>query len=502
MPKAGKAKQAKASKGKAKGGINWNADLNTLEDQLNAESLKALKGHLVKFSKLKQPERSDTDAKNATLQTSIHNWTCEINNLSWKIEREYENLEQAHQMKKSARDTLNKSTSALQQSYSLHNAANKQVKGLYSGRRFRNTADAKKVLNSLKNERKQKVTSLRADSLTIAEERDTERDIKLLDGNIESVQQYLDSNVGEKMEDVSVLRNDIDTSKKAHEADFEKFSAQKRNVDAIKGSIDELKDTRKATQDKIIDAKKRKTLNLEEFNKSCEKYEKDRAVVSKLRAMIALKRIRETEAKYDASYTEKHNEKMAKKNAVTKAAADKKAAHQKQQNDKIAAQEQERLEKQQAAQAILEERKRKAKEAYEAQQKQLASQARAAKTPVSKSFSKPQPKPSEIDPNSEEKRTIQGLIDMFKGMQPNQNTDSPNRRGKKKRRNKNKKIVLTVDVYSKLTSFGVKVPKKTTDFVDTIKSLQDKLNSYGNENEDVKESVDEPVAVQTNEETV
>lgn len=362
------------------------------------------------------------------------------------------------------------------------------------------------MLAQLKKEKRQKGSSLRADSLTIAEERNCERDIKLLAEQIEKVQKFIDSNVGEKMADVSVLRNDIDSSKKQHDDHYSRFSQEKANVESIKEKIDDLKESRTANQQKIIDAKEKKTNNLQTFNKLCEAYEKDRAVYAKLRSIIAFKKVQETENNYNADYERRQLEQESKKTRAEKERDRRQEAERKEKEDKQAEQERQALEAQEQASAILEERKRKAKEAYEAQQKQLAKLANRKATPVTKTFSKPsEAKPTEAnDPNCEAKRQINSLIDMFKGMQNQNNStnNSPTGRRKKKRKNK-KTFKLTVDIYSKLTSFGVKVPKKTTDFDDTIKSLQDKLNSFDNENEDVKESVDDqPVAVQNTEETV
>lgn len=309
---------------------------------------------------------------------------------------------------------------------------------------------------------------LRGDCLSINDERTINRDIGLLEKELERIDAYIANN-GE------ALHKERETRKKALDVQNRENEVFENAFTDVKNKADEWYTKRETNRTSQTEAKEEVARLISQKQKleksyadSVEKYKSYQREESEYRRLINQKsqfmenEPAEANVKVPKKQSKEDKEKSEKKKREEeeKRAKEEEAARQKKEDAKLKAD-------------ALAERRKQAEAEYKRCQQDLAKRATAA--PVAQA----EEEEYKNDPNAELKGVCRRLIALCEQMKPSKG--SPNKSKKKKKKKKARKLQHTPNNFSHFSRVGVDIPMVDSDLDNTIKALEDRIESYDRE---------------------
>jgi len=435
---------------------------DALEDKTSNELNKIRKN--IEKLKITKPDRADVDKEQEKLQTAIQNWTYENADKKWKVEEQRALIREVKNRKKSARNNVDQSSEVLSSFRRKQESSNKNIKSVYSARMYRDPEGTKKdLVKEFANLRGQ----LQGGDISLKEERDVNRRLDTIKGNLKEVQTYLDSNVQAHVKERNKHKKDAEVHKKTLDELYTIWKNIKEEENKIVANIESISEEIDERNQKILENKQNKQLLQSKFRNQLDDYQKYMDDLNRVMSAIQSRTARDRAEKFRAQSknTEKSDNRKPKgdnrpqKKVIKKTAAE------------LEEEETQRIAKEQKA-ASLERRRLAAQKEYEKMQAYYRE--RTAQHVVETAPELTETEVKVADPNNDSKILCRNLIEMCENMKP---SDSPVRRGKRKRRKK-MRLVHKLENFDKFNRVGVKIPVFAKELDNTIESLKEKLTSF------------------------
>jgi len=441
-----------------------------------SKSLKELKNEFKKLQKnqVKTPDKKKCEEDQEKLQKKITDLCVQIAKKRWELDRKIEEAEEVRNKQHKAKADLDVASTQLKEHISSQKQHRSVLQKEFQGKPIRNPDEEKKRLNNAITE----ITARMAvdGGLSNSDEKKCIRDLKRYRQDLELVQDYIDKGMHQKNQSLeqkkAIVRNSSDT----HKDRFETFKGCREDTDKAYGKVSEVREERNKLQEELKAAKLAKNQLSKDFRKAQNDYKEYKQKLNQLQGQIR-KKEREQE---DVNIGRQQQQAPKGDDDGNKKKVVKKDREQREQKKKLEAEkeavEKEKQEKQSKADAIK-LRREKAKAEYERLKKEYDSNVKSFEAGES---NKKVNKTAEVlkeDPNESAKAMCRSLIDVCKDMLPKDTQTTPIT-GKKKKRNKKKRLRFTPYVFANFEKVGVTIPKSSTDIEKAISALEEKIQSY------------------------
>jgi len=446
-------------------------------DDKSYNDLRAMKDeHNKKKKANSKPDESAYKEKDGKMKKSIHDYKLKMAELKYEMEQLRDKATTLRTEQRAKSDLLQMAQKNLKERQEETKAVQTELLtklGLDGKSLPKRISNPQEKLEAFEKELRMEKQRLRSESHSIGEEKKMMRNIKILEGNIVQVKEYMKQNVEEVFVKKAQTRNHLNSYRDTHEEAFQAFRQARETADEHYRTLDENRDEQKKLQELIDKLQEGRKKAAEGFKK---KQDAHQQWIRKLREISQALNVKQ----YDQEL-EPVSKPDTKKN-------DSRALELKKQREE---EEEKRVKAQEQVKKSVEDRRAAAVAAYKQCQDNLK---KKSKAPVAGGgyVAAPQASTKEEDPHQAEKDLCLALIAYCQSNLPGErqsNENSP--KGKKKRRKKKKKIRLTHKPinFSNFAKVGVGIPIWSTDLQTCIKQLEERIQSYDNPDANPEEDV-------------
>lgn len=424
------------------------------------------------------PDRKVYDAERDALERKINDLKLHAAKQQWELQQKREAIQEVQNDINAHKEKYEDTNNRLEELRSDLNEAKQNLDNKYNGRRpIKNPAER---IRELQADIGRMHNELRNGQLSNAQETKTHRQIKLVQREIQKVQEYIDSNVDDLVQAKQSKLDSLKTFQKAH-------MSVREHQDAMYASKRQMIEERKALEEDLKKNAESIANLIDQKGEVQQHYERDLQSYKNWKQSM-------TEVRYAIASLKAQKDEMAgvEEQRISQAEANKSKAEEAARERRAAA-ERKAAEEEAAAQrkADLDKRRQAALLEYERVQEKF----KAAATRQEQETVEPAPAPVvyKHDPYTREKHLCNSLISLCTSMKP---SDSPSKGGKKKRKRKKKKTKISVSArnFSNFAEVGVKPPTATTQLDKTIEALRARIEWYDNppaEEDEVEDQVEE-----------
>jgi len=443
-----------------------------------SKSLKELEKELKKLNSkpVKTPDKKKCEDEQEKLQQKITTLSVQIAKKRWELDRKIEEAEAVRNKQHAAKSELESASSQLKEHITSQKQHRSVLQKEFQGKPIKNPEEEKKRLNNA-------ITEISArmavdGGLSNSDEKKFIRDLKRYKQELELVQDYIDKGMHQKNQSLEEKKTTVRNSSETHKSKFKIFTECREDTDKAYGKVSEVREERNKLQEELKAAKLAKTQLAKDFRKAEMDHKDFKQKIGRLQGLIRIKKREQEDANMGKEQQQPPtkgdgdgNKKKDKKDVAAKQREQKKMEEEKKE------QEAAEKEKQSKADAIK-LRREKAKAEYERLKKEYDSNVKTFEAGESKKNSNQTAEVLKEDPNESAKAMCRSLIDVCKDMLPKEIAQSSPNTGKKKKRNKKKRLRFTPYVFANFEKVGVTIPKNSTDIEKTISALEEKIQSY------------------------